>query len=142
MKSSKAVSKIQDTTNEHISNYTNLRDFLSRFSSIERQPCNKMYLNITLCLFLYVLTIVACVIFIHFMMKNFEEFNQRISNLLFFKMSFFYIFYVLILLIEIIIHPSEEGVKIEGWIQLFVQFRMMAVLYNMLILLELRQPIS
>ena len=88
-------------------------------------------------LFLFIMTLVACLIFIHFMIKNYEDISQRLSNLLYLEMAVFNIFYVTILVTVIFVHSQEEEVMDKAWVLVGVlQTRMMFAILNLLLLLE------
>ena len=86
-------------------------------------------------IFLFIMTLVACLVFIHFIIKNYEDFSQRLSNLLYFELAVFYIFYVAILVMQSFFHEHREGVQ-RNWILGFLQIRMLFALFNIFILLE------
>ena len=86
-------------------------------------------------LFLFILTLVASLVFIHFMIKNYEDISQRLSNLLYLEMAVFNIFYVAILVIGILVFEHKEVMDKE-WKLGFLHMRMMFALFNLLILLE------
>ena len=87
-------------------------------------------------IFLFIMTLVACLVFIHFIIKNYEDFSQRLSNLLYFELAVFFIFYVAILVMEIFFHQHREDVVQRNWILGFLQIRMLFALFNIFILLE------
>ena len=87
-------------------------------------------------IFLFIMTLVACLVFIHFIIKNYEDFSQRLSNLLYFELAVFYIFYVWILVMVIFFHQHREDVVQRNWFLGFFQIRMLFALFNIFLLLE------
>ena len=84
---------------------------------------------------LFLLTLPGCLLFIHFIINNYDQLSQRLSNLLYLELAMFYIFYSTVLLIGMLLFAiwPEPDWKHE----MFAHLRMFAAILDFILLLQM-----